>query len=162
MVELRSEEVQESPKKRTRGQGKPPVDMGGYQDALTLARFRLRLLPRKASGLVGNESPLHHVVDIRLSKDGGHPIPLQPAGRQSGPRRRPTSARFLPLALCRSLLRAFRRRRLVRPHRLERGLGRAAVSKLRRRARRKLTEEGRRRTRAHSKKKSESLPYIRP
>src|SRR3954471_18929020 len=158
MVELRSEEVQKGPKKRTRGQGKPPVDMGGYQDALTLARFRLRLLPREASSLVGHESPLHHVVDIRLSKDGGHPIPLQPAGRQSSPRGRPASAGFLPFALRRGLLRPFRRRRLVRPHRLERGLGRAAVSRLRRRARRKLTEEGGGRTRAHSKK-SESLLY---
>ena len=46
MVELGTKKVQETPEKRMRRQSETTVDMSCEEDALTLLRLRLDLVPR--------------------------------------------------------------------------------------------------------------------
>ena len=64
MVELRPKEIQKSPKERVRRQRKPTVDMGGQENALTLLRLRLRLLPREPRRSMGDQSSIGQVIEI--------------------------------------------------------------------------------------------------
>ena len=65
-MELRSEEVQEAPKKRMRRQRESTIDMGGEEDALTVTRLGFDFSPRETCNFMGNDSPLDHVVEILL------------------------------------------------------------------------------------------------
>ena len=56
MVELCPKEIQKSPKERVRRQGKPTVDVGGKENALTLPRLRLGFLPWKPRRSMGDQS----------------------------------------------------------------------------------------------------------
>ena len=55
VVELCPKEIQKSPKERVRRQGKPMVDVSGKENALTLPRLRLGLLPRKPHRSIGDQ-----------------------------------------------------------------------------------------------------------
>ena len=55
MVELCPKEIQKSPKERVRRHGKPTVDVGGKENALTLPRLRLGFLPRKPRRFMGDQ-----------------------------------------------------------------------------------------------------------
>src|SRR4051812_38505559 len=111
-MELRSEEVQETPKERVRRQRESAADVGGEEDALTLARLGFDLTPRETRRFVGNESPLNQIIKILLPNRRGHPIALDPVLGQSGPRRRSAPTGLLHLPLRRRLLRALQSRRL--------------------------------------------------
>ena len=55
MVELSPKEVQKPSEERMRRQGKPTVDVGGKENALTLPRLRLGFLPRKPRRFIGDQ-----------------------------------------------------------------------------------------------------------
>jgi hypothetical protein len=57
VMKLGSKEIQESPEKGMWRQGETAVDMSREEDALTLLRLRLGLVPRQSPGLVGNQAP---------------------------------------------------------------------------------------------------------
>ena len=65
-MELRSEEVQETPEKRMRRQRESTIDMGGEEDALTIKRLGFDFFPREAHRSVGNESPFDKIIKIVL------------------------------------------------------------------------------------------------
>ena len=74
-MELCPKEVQKSPKERVRRQRKPTVDMGGQENALTLLRLRLGLLPREPCRSMGDQSSVGQVERIQSPwiQPGGRP-----------------------------------------------------------------------------------------
>src|SRR3954469_12562052 len=66
MVELRSEEVQETPEKGMRRQRKPAIDMGGKEHTLTIERLGLDFSPGETRSFVRDDSSLNHIVEIFL------------------------------------------------------------------------------------------------
>ena len=84
VVELSPKEAQETSKKRMGRQRKPAVNVGGEEDALTLLRTRLSLIPRGPRRSVGNQSSLDQIIDVVLLDRQPNPIALDPAGRQAG------------------------------------------------------------------------------
>ena len=74
MVELSPEEVQETMKERVGRQRKPAVDMSGEEDALTLLRLWLGLVPREPHRLVRDQSPLNQVVNVILADCRADPV----------------------------------------------------------------------------------------
>ena len=85
VVELRPKEIQKSPKERVRRQRKPTVDMGGQENALTLLRLQLRLLPRESRRSMGDQSSIGQVVKICLTNRRADPVTLDSALRQADP-----------------------------------------------------------------------------
>ena len=127
MVKLCSKEVQESSEKRMRRQTKPAVNVSGEEDALTLLRTRLGLIPRKPCRSVRNQPLLGQIVDVVLENRRPDPIALDPAARQARPRRRSAPVGFLPLRLRRRLFCSLQSHHLLLPHCSERSLGGAAA-----------------------------------
>ena len=120
VVELRPKEIQKSPKERVRRQRKPTVDMGGQENALTLLRLRLRLLPREPRRSMGDQSSIGQVVKICLTNRRADLVALDPAHRQAGPRRRSAPTGRPSLRLRRRFLRPLQGRRLLLHHRRRR------------------------------------------
>ena len=108
-------------------QRKPAVNVSGEEDALTLLRTRLGLIPRKPCRSMRNQPLLGQIVDVALD----------PAVRQARPRRRSTPAGFLPLRLRRCLFCVLQSHRPLLPHCGERSFGGAAAP------RRKQIQRGR-------------------
>ena len=86
VVELCPKEIQKSLKERVRRQGKSTVDVGGKENALTLPRLRLGVLPRKPHRSLGDQSSVGQVVVICLTNCRANPVALDPARQQAGPR----------------------------------------------------------------------------
>ena len=84
-MELSPEEVQKTTKERVGRQRKPAVDMSGEENALTLLRPRLSLVPREPRRFVGDQSPLNEIIDIILVDRRADPVALDLARRQAGP-----------------------------------------------------------------------------
>ena len=59
--------------------------MSGEENALTLQRPRLGLVPREPRRFVGDQSPLNQVVEVVLADRRADPITLDLARRQAGP-----------------------------------------------------------------------------
>ena len=59
--------------------------MSGEENALTLLRPRLSLVPREPRRFVGDQSPLNQIVDVVLADRLADPVALDPARRQAGP-----------------------------------------------------------------------------
>ena len=85
VMELRSEEIQETPEKRMRRKRKSTINMGGEEDALTIKGLWFDFSPREARSFVGNDSSLDHIVKILLPNHRRHPVTLDPAAGQSRP-----------------------------------------------------------------------------
>ena len=85
VVELHPEEIQKPPKERVRRQRKPTVDMGGQENALTLLRLRLGLLPREPHRPMGDQSSIGQVIKVFLTNRQADLVTLDPAPRQAGP-----------------------------------------------------------------------------
>src|SRR3954467_10753178 len=79
VVELRSEEIQETPEKGMRRQRKPAIDMGGEEHTLTMKRLGLASPPREARSFRRDASSLNHIVKIFLPQHRRHPVALHPA-----------------------------------------------------------------------------------
>ena len=77
----RPKEIQKSPKERVRRQRKPTVDMGGKENALTLLRLQLGLLPREPHRSMGDQSSIGQVVKICLTNRRVDPVTLDSALR---------------------------------------------------------------------------------
>ena len=99
VVELHPKEIQESPKERVGRQRKPTVDVGGEENALTLPKSWLGLLPRKSRRSVRNQPSVSQVIDALLTNRRADPVALDPAPRQAGPRGRGTGFANMFLAV---------------------------------------------------------------
>ena len=126
-MKLGSKEIQKTPEKRMWRQRESAVDVSGEKDTVTLLRLRLSLVLRKLPGVVGNQSPLHQILQVLLPDRRPNPVALDPAGRQAIPRRRSTPAGPLPFRLRRRLLRTLQCHRLLLPHRGEQSSNGAAA-----------------------------------
>ena len=83
VVELRSEEIQETTEENTRWQRKPSVDVGSQKNTLTLFRLRMPLVPREPCCSVGDQTVVGHVGEVILRDGRPDPISLDPAVRQA-------------------------------------------------------------------------------
>ena len=90
--------------------------MGGEENALTLPWLPLGLIPREPCLLVGDQSPLHQVVEVVLADRRADLVALDPARRQAGSRRGSAPAGPLALRIRGRLLRALQCHRLLFPH----------------------------------------------
>ena len=80
-MELSPKEVQKAPKERMERQRKPAIDVGGEENTLTLPWLWLGLVPREPRRFVGDQSPLHQVVEVVLADRRADPIALDLARR---------------------------------------------------------------------------------
>ena len=87
MVELGTEEVQETPEEGVRTKREAPVDVGGEQYTLTRSRLRLHLPLRQPCRTLGNQPGLHQLVQIFLPERRPDPIALDLARLQHRARR---------------------------------------------------------------------------
>ena len=83
MVELSTKKVQKSPEERVWGKRKAAVDVSGEENAFTLLRLWLGLVPREPRRFVGDQSPLHQVVEVILVDRRADPVTLDPSRRQA-------------------------------------------------------------------------------
>ena len=159
MVELSPEEVQETMKERVGRQRKPAVNMSGEDNALTLLRPWLILVPQELCRFVGDQSPLKQIINVILADRQADPFTLDPARRQAGPRRRSAPAGLLPFRLRRRLLRTLQRHRLLLPHGSESSSSGATTPRAEAGATEKSEEEEEEWGRTIQKPRS--APYIR-
>ena len=110
-----------------RRQRKSTVDVSGKEDALTLPRSRFGLILREPRRSVRNQPLLRQIVEVILTDRRPDPVALDPAARQTGPRRGSAPAGLFPLRLRRRLLRALQSHRLFFPHRRGRSSNGAAA-----------------------------------
>ena len=92
------------------------IYVDGKENTLTLPWLRLGLVPRELCRLVGDQSPLHQVVEVVLADRRADPVALDPARRQTGSSRGSAPAGPLALRLRGRLLRALQRCRLLFSH----------------------------------------------
>ena len=92
------------------------IYVGGKENTLTLPWLRRGLISREPCRLVGDQSPLHQVVEVVLGDCQADPVALDLARRQAGSRRGSTPAGPLALRLHGRLLRALQRHRILFPH----------------------------------------------
>ena len=57
------------------------IYVSGEENTLTLPRLRLGFIPREPCQLVGDQSPLHQVIEVVLGDCRADPVALDPARR---------------------------------------------------------------------------------
>ena len=84
-MELSLEEIHKTTKERVGRQRKSAVGVSGVENALTLPRRRLGLVPWEPCRFMGDQSPLNQIVEVVLANRQADPIALDLARRQAGP-----------------------------------------------------------------------------
>ena len=81
VVDLGTEEVQESSKKWVRGKRKTSLDMGSEENALTIARLGLRFIARHPPRPVSNQAIVGEIIQVLLHDRGADPVSLDQTRR---------------------------------------------------------------------------------